>query len=98
MTSDGITTEDWDEIHELALRIVNLSSEGDEHGSDEARHEMLIVLDRLDMKYGPRPSLLATRADYVDSPELKEECLHRAFAAAERLRSQEPHVGGVGSG
>jgi hypothetical protein len=39
----------------------------------------------LEEKYGPLPSLLATRADYVDSPEEREYLLLRAYEQARAL-------------
>jgi hypothetical protein len=68
-TPDGITTEDWDRVHDLALEVVNLSAEGDEAGSDAAKIQLRELLDDLQEKYGPLPSLLATRADYVERVE-----------------------------
>src|SRR5262245_24361019 len=72
MTPDGIATEDWDRIHELALEVVNDSAEGDEAASDAASVRLRELLDQLQEKYGALPSLLATRADYVASPEERE--------------------------
>lgn len=63
-TSDGISMEDWDRVHELALAIVN--AEDDSSEELVARKELLDYLDELHSKYGARPSLLATRADYLD--------------------------------
>lgn len=40
------------------------------------------MLDQLDDKYGPKPSLLATRADYVESPEQRELLLRAAYTEA----------------
>ena len=85
VTPDGISTEDWDKVHELAVRVVNLSAEGLDAESDAARGELLTLLDVLDLKYGRKPSLLATRADYIDSAPEKEQCLRQAFAAAKEL-------------
>src|SRR5687768_2888819 len=42
------------------------------------------ILDDLDDKYAPKPSLLATRADYVESSEDRERLLLTAFTEAER--------------
>jgi hypothetical protein len=69
MTSDGIATEDWDQVHELALAVVNLSGEGDVAASHRAPLCLAELLDDLQEKYGPLPSLFATRADYLDKFE-----------------------------
>jgi hypothetical protein len=80
-TSDGITASDWDRVHELALAIVNT-----DEASHEERHRShrLNYLDELTAKYGELPSLLATRADYVQDPAESERLLLRAFEAATR--------------
>jgi hypothetical protein len=43
------------------------------------------LLDQLDVKYGARPSLLATRADYIESTEAREELLLAAYSEAGRI-------------
>ncbi len=95
MTPDGISTEDWDEVHDIAVQIANLSSVGDDAGGNLAQVRMLSLLDRLDAKYGPRPSLLSLRADYVDSPLVKEDLLLRAYASAEELNEPNSKVWGA---
>jgi hypothetical protein len=85
MTSDGISTEDWDLVHEIALEVVNTSSRGDETASERATEELLALLEKLEERYGPLPSLLATRADYFDDAGSREYWLIMAFAEAERL-------------
>jgi hypothetical protein len=79
MTPDGIRDEDWDRVHELAVEIVNA---GDAEKCDEQKAQLLECLDRLEEKYGPLPSILATRADYVKEPEESRELLERAYAPA----------------
>jgi hypothetical protein len=88
MTSDGIDGADWDHVHELAVDIVNLSASEDQAGEARARTALLRLLDRLDEKYGIKPSLLATRADFVDSAEEKERLLMAAYSEAERIADQ----------
>jgi hypothetical protein len=85
MTSDGINDDDWDRIHELAVDIVNCSANEDQAGEARARSALIVLLDRLDEKYGVKPSLLATRADYVDSAEEKQRLLMTAYSEAERI-------------
>jgi hypothetical protein len=83
VTGDGIATEDWDRIHELALDVVNLSTGGDQAGSDSAALRLRELLDDLQEKYGPLPSLLATRADYAERVEDREYWLVAAYEQAE---------------
>jgi hypothetical protein len=84
MTPDGIDTTDWDQVHELAVEVVNTSADGDDTASDRASLRLRELLDHLQQKYGPLPSLLATRADYVDRPEDREYWLLAAHAEAEK--------------
>jgi hypothetical protein len=77
MTSDGISTADWDGVHERALNVVN--ARDDDALADHYRLELLEFLDSLDRKYGELPSLLATRADYVEDPRESERLLFRAY-------------------
>jgi hypothetical protein len=85
MTEDGIATEDWDRVHELALEVVNSSGEGDIPASEQASRHLVELLDDLQEKYGPLPSLLATRADYLDRFEDREYWYLAAYKqAAER--------------
>jgi hypothetical protein len=46
------------------------------------------TLDELEQRYGPKPSLLATRADYVESTEERERLLLAAFTEAERTSDE----------
>jgi hypothetical protein len=85
LTPDGIESSDWDEVLGLTAMIVNLSVGGDEGGAADARLRLLRLLSELEEKYGPKPSLLATRADYVDSLDEKENWLQRAYTLAHQL-------------
>jgi hypothetical protein len=79
-TSDGISSADWDMLRELAVQVVN-AEPGEEE--DECRRRLLDYLDELEGKYGPRPSILATRADYlVDDVSARVALLNRAYALA----------------
>lgn len=89
MTSDGISTEDWNDVHELAVEIVNHCFAENHTAEARARASLMTLLDRLDQKYGQRPSLLATRADYVESPDERERLLLMAFSQAEHINDAE---------
>ena len=84
MTSDGIDDADWSQVHELALDVANSSTAVEDANAVRARESLFALLDQLDRKYGPKPSLLATRADYVDSLESRDDLLHIAYGEAER--------------
>jgi hypothetical protein len=83
MTSDGISTGDWDHVHQLAVDVVNAN--GDVVQSNRATQVMRSYLRELRDRYGDRPSLVATEADYADSPEESERLLLRAFDLALQL-------------
>jgi hypothetical protein len=85
MTADGIASADLDRVHELSVDIVNCSTAGDEAGEARARAPLIALLDQLDEKYGPKPSLLATQADYVESSGDRERLFLAAHSEAERI-------------
>jgi hypothetical protein len=82
MTSDGISDEDWAVVRKLAVDVVNAETH---ERVAIARSRLLTFLDRLEAKYGTLPSILATRADYVDDPVVKESLFTDAYAIAEGL-------------
>src|SRR4051812_18466124 len=85
MTSDGISSDDWDKIHACALDVVNASSANDAHDGAHALAELFQILDELETKYGRKPSLLATRADFVESSEERARLFEEAYEEAQRI-------------
>jgi hypothetical protein len=85
-TSDGITTDDWEHVKELAIAVLDASDDPAQWSI--RRGEMLSYLSELEKKYGPKPSILATRADFVDDITLQEELLRQAFELARSLDDQ----------
>lgn len=79
-TSDGIENFDWEHVKELAIEVLSASERPEE--TDVSRTELLAYLDTLELKYGPLPSILATRADFIDDYETKELLLKLAYDAA----------------
>jgi hypothetical protein len=79
MTSDGISTADWEHVHELAIDIVDAA---DGATGEVSRLELLQYLEDLRHKYGDLPSLCATQADYVEDRAESERLLLRAFDLA----------------
>ena len=86
-TSDGIENGDWDGVKELAFELLGevLSAVDRSHEIDLCRNRLLAYLDTLEVKYGALPSILATRADYVDDYATQEGLLHLAYDAAVSL-------------
>jgi hypothetical protein len=81
-TSDGISTDDWDTVHELSLKIVNAEAEAE---ANIYTRQLLQYLDELDAKYGGLPSILATRSDYLMDRTEREALLIQAYILAEAL-------------
>jgi hypothetical protein len=79
-TPDGILSEDWDHVHELALAIVNAAPGAEK---ERERQRLFDCLDELGTKYGERPSLLATRADYQSDRRAAERLFRRAYQLAQ---------------
>ena len=83
-TSDGIRKRDWDQVHSAACRIANVP-EGDRAGSRQARERMFATLDALEQRYGAKPSILATRADYTGARSARLRLFLRAYKAANEI-------------
>jgi hypothetical protein len=79
-TTDGISTRDWDVVHDLTLNIVNATTI---EGRATSRSRLFVFLDELESKYGTLPSILATRADFIDDSAAKVQLLQDAYSIAE---------------
>ncbi|RYD17418.1 MAG: hypothetical protein EOP88_26685 [Verrucomicrobiaceae bacterium] len=80
MTPDGISTADWNRVHEAACRIVNAIMMDDDVLSDHHTSSLFEILDELERRYGRLPSILATRADFSDDPLEAIPLLEEALA------------------
>jgi hypothetical protein len=85
MTPDGISTSEWDRVHELALEIANTSKQDDTVLPDAKTEEMLSYLRELRIRYGDLPSILGTLADYTDDEVERYDQYARATAEARRI-------------
>ncbi len=81
-TSDGISRDDWDVVHVLAVEIANAAMAEDSKAEAYARSRMLDHLALLADQYGDKPSILATRADYTDTPAEQIALLEKAYTLA----------------
>jgi hypothetical protein len=61
-TSDGISGEDWDAVHDLSLKIVNAEAESEEN---IYTNQLLLYLDELEAKYGVLPSVVRPTLLYI---------------------------------
>src|SRR5262245_27609365 len=86
MTSDGISDDDWTRVRELAVDLYN--ADIDEQIA-QARSTLLSHLDKLEAIYGVLPSILATKADFIDDPSAKTSLLCDAYALAELKNDRE---------
>ena len=82
MTSDGISDDDWKQVVERSHALVDASSIDDEVLIQAREQELFEVLDALERKYGPLPSLTATRADFTDETEERQRLLELAYQQA----------------
>jgi hypothetical protein len=81
VTPDGISDADWDRVKELAVAIVNATQDDEEAGEAETL-ALMSFLDELEVKYGPHPGILSTRADFLSDPDEAVRLLERAYALA----------------
>jgi len=79
VTPDGVTVEDWERVKEYALEIVNAS---DEVVAIARTKRLLSYLELLSDKYGALPSLMVTRADYIEDEQERELLYLSAYDVA----------------
>jgi hypothetical protein len=80
MKSDGISDSDWDILSDLARKVVESVDRPEDNKSAEQR--LLKFLDELEQKYGKRPSILATRAYYIDDDRERVLLLEEGYKLA----------------
>jgi len=83
MTPDGISEDDWDRVHQAACDIVNASAAGDEALCEHHHERLFEIIGELEAVYGRLPSLLATRADFMDDDAAAIPLLQEALVACE---------------
>jgi len=86
MTQDGISTEEWDRVHAVAVDIVNASAIDDDVLCAHHTERILDLLDELEAAYGRIPSILDTRADYTSDPIVAIALYEEALAASENQK------------
>ncbi|HDP4854863.1 hypothetical protein P4204_25355 [Pseudomonas aeruginosa] len=85
-TSDGITDSDWESIIISAEEIAELT--GREIDARFAQKKILFQLDRLEKKYGRLPTILSTKADYIDSTDERLSLLKEAYITADEIQDK----------
>lgn len=86
-TEDGISVADWNQVHQLAVDVVNASAVSDQPRTARAQRAMHALLRRLIVKYGELPSLLGTKADYTASLSKRISLYQRAYETALHRKS-----------
>ena len=78
-----IKSSDWDRIRGYAVDIANASGVSDNNIIYERRRRaMLSFLNKLEVSYGERADLLATKADYVKNIWYRLRLLEKALELA----------------
>lgn len=88
MTPDGISDKDWDRVKAAACDIANAACQDDDALVSKHNRRIHRLLNRLRAKYGDRPSILATKADYTVHPRKSLTLLTRAYALARDRRDE----------
>ena len=88
MTTDGISTEDWEVVQDYAAKIANAVCADDSVTSDALTEQLLCYLDCMETKYGKLPSIIATRADYTTDLIERVQLLEHAYELAKQLNDR----------
>jgi hypothetical protein len=79
-----VSANEWRSIKKLASDVANAMARDNIKGANEARLNLLKALSFLEKKYGRIPSLLATKADYIEDDKKRISLLHAAYKLARR--------------
>lgn len=85
MTSDGISSIDWDRITGMSAEIANAAMADNDALVKSTTQRILKQLDALEKKYGKLPSILATKAEYVESANGRVILLQEAWRIANEM-------------
>jgi hypothetical protein len=83
MDSFPFTNEEWLQVKESALTVLNASLAEDDVLRSSHEEELHCVLSQLKVKYGNHPVLLETEADYCDDPATQRDLYQQAIRQAE---------------
>lgn len=89
MTSDGLSDEVWEEVVALSADIANAVVANDDRLAGAITKKLLRHLNELERKYGALPSILAAKAECVNTSEEQITLLERAWSAASKLSDME---------
>jgi hypothetical protein len=80
------STEEWDQVTEVALKITNANLMDDAVLRMAYFNDLCAVLGELAQRHGDHPILLETEADFHDNPQQQCALYARANSLAERHR------------
>ncbi|HEY7190662.1 MAG TPA: hypothetical protein VH436_29120 [Vicinamibacterales bacterium] len=78
-TPDGIGSDDWNVVRDLVILVAAARTPADR---SQAIRRLFAFLDDLERMYGTRPSILATRADFLDNDDRRVQMLEQAYSVA----------------
>lgn len=78
-TPDGISSDDWSVVRDLVMVIAAARTPADRYS---AIRRLFAFLDDLERTYGTRPSILATRADFLGNDDRRVQMLEQAYSVA----------------
>ena len=76
---ERIAKFDWDRVQEVACEFANAVIMEDVVLSESKRESVMDLLDELEIKYGERARITATRGDFLENPHEAEKCFERAL-------------------
>lgn len=85
MTTDHIEDGDWERVRELAAQVADAACRDDHGATASGTRQLLAWLEELERKYGPKPSILATKADYREATREQVALLVQAWSLAEAI-------------
>ena len=85
----SICRQDWERVVEKAAQITNATETGGDPMYEVHLEAMMTLLDELEAKYGPKPAILATRADYSHEFSQKRTLFKQALDLARQEQDTE---------
>jgi hypothetical protein len=85
-TRDGVSDQHWRRVQELAWSLLR---HADDEKAELCRSHLLDYLERLELRYGVLPSILATRGEFSEDREDQKKLLLAAYELAEARRDHQ---------
>src|SRR4029079_7776881 len=91
-TPHRVPEKEWANDTKLALAAAAASGKADDAAAADVTQKLLAMLEALEQKFGPRPGILAARADFLDDPDEAVRLLERAYKIAGQRADVESRV------